>query len=304
MVAVHEELAEPRVVTVVEDLAGRGASGILEVSGNPSGTVYLDDGRIVFAGASWVPGLAARLRGLRPPLAGLSDLAPGREADAAAVAGLALQRGYLTLPALHDIIKSIVVDAFLVLTVPLAMDAPVAAIRFTSTRTYWAEVFPRLGSGQVRGEALRTAERMAQHGLAPTTVVAPCDLRAPATVVTREQWAVACQIGGHASARDLAARRGAALSDTLESLGGLVRAGLCAPVRVSRRGHLPAPVPGQLPGPASPSGRSASPPPAGHLPARQPGQVYPGRADRPASAGQPPSPDVLRQVLNGLRKFS
>ena len=117
-------------------------------TGSPSGAIYLDGGRIAFARASWVPGLAARLRAISPALAGFAEVSPGREADDAddaAVAGLALQRGYLTAAGLHELIRSIVVDAFLVLTVPLAADSPVAAIRFTSTRTYWTEMFPRLG---------------------------------------------------------------------------------------------------------------------------------------------------------------
>jgi hypothetical protein len=250
-------------MTAVEDLVTREATGILEVTGSPSGAVYLDGGRIAFAGASWVPGLAARLRAIRPALAGLGVLSSGREADDAAIAGFAVQRGYLTVAGLHELIRSIVIDAFLVLTIPQAMDAPVAAIRFTPTCTYWTELFPRLGIDLVRAEALRMAERIAVYGLAPTTAVAPCDLREPVAVVTREQWAVASQIGDQASARDLAAQRGAALIDTLECLGSLTRAGLCAPVRVSRRG--------------------------------QPSPRVPGQA---------PTVDILRQVLNGLRKLS
>ena len=72
-------------------------------------------------------------------------MSSGSDADDAAVAGFAVQRGYLTAAGLHELIRSIVVDAFLVLTIPLATDSPVAAIRFTSTRTYWTEMFPRLG---------------------------------------------------------------------------------------------------------------------------------------------------------------
>jgi hypothetical protein len=287
-------------MAAVEDLVSRATSGILEVTGSPSGALYLDHGRIVFARVPWVPGLAARLRGISPSLAGLRELSSGQEADDAAVAGLALQRGYLTITALHELIQSIVVDAFLVLTSPLAMDSPVAAIRFTSTRTYWTEIFPRFGIDLVRGKALRDAERIAGYGLTPTTVVAPCDLRAPAAVLTREQWAVACQLSGHTSARDLAARRGAALIGTLDCLGALTRAGLCAPVRVSGRGGPSAPVPG----PARRPGPPAGPGPAVHLPARYPARDYPGRAQQPGGPGPAPTPDVLRQVLNGLRKLS
>jgi len=287
-------------MTAVEDLVTREASGVLEVTGSPSGTIYLDRGRITFARASPVPGLAARLHAIRPALADLGDLAPGWDTDDAAVAGFAVQRGYLSVAGLHELIRSIVVDAFLVLTIPLAMDSPVAAIRFTSTHTYWTEIFPRLGIDLVRGEAFRVAQRMAEDGLAPTTAVALFNLRAPAAVLTREQWAVACQIGDHASAIDLAARRGVALSDTLECLGGLTRAGLCAPVRVNGRGQPPPRVPGQV----RPARLPAEPPPEHRLPARHLAQQYPTRPERPGGAGQPPTMDILRQVLNGLRKLN
>ena len=126
----------------------------MRLTGDPSGAIYLDGGRITFARASWVPGLAARLHAIRPALAGLGDLSSGRDADDAAVAGFAVQRGYLTAAGLHEVIRSIVVDAFLVLTIPLAMDSPVAAIRFTSTRTYWTEtVSPARRRSRARGSA-------------------------------------------------------------------------------------------------------------------------------------------------------
>ncbi len=298
MVAVtHEELVRPQVMTAVEDLMARGASGVLEVTGNPSGAFYLDGGRIAFARASWVPGLGARLRAILPALAGLGGVPSGQDADDAALAGFAVQRGYLTPAGLHEVIGSIIVDAFLVLTIPLVMDSPVAAIRFTSTRTYWTELFPRLGIDHVRGEALAIAERVAEHGLAPTTAVARCDLRAPAAVLTREQWAVACQIGEPATALELAARRGAALTDTLGCLDGLIRAGLCTPVRITPRGQQFPRVPGWH----QPAVPQADPARAECLPARHPA---PGRAERHGSAGQAPTMDILRQVLSGLRKLS
>ena len=297
-------------MTALKDLVAREASGVLDVTGSPSGAIYLDGGRIAFARASWVPGLAARLRAISPALAGFAEVPPGREADDAddaAVAGLARQRGYLTAAGLHELIRSIVVDAFLVLTVPLATDSPVAAIRFTSTRTYWTEMFPRLGIDLVREEAYRRAERLAEHGLAPTTAVALCDLRAPAAVLTREQWAVACRIGAHASALDVAARRGTALIDTLDCLGSLTRAGLCAPVRASGRGQPSArgPARGRPAGPPAQQAPAPSEMP-GHLPGRHPAPDRPA-PDRPAwtvGTGQAPTVDVLRQVLNGLKKLS
>jgi hypothetical protein len=285
-------------MVAVEDLVAREASGVFEVTGSPSGVIYLDSGHIAFARASWVPGLAARLRAACPGLPPAAQSASGGDADDAAIAGLAVQRGDLTPAALHELIGSIVVDAFLVLTIPLALDSFVDAVRFTSTRTYWTEVFPRFGLDSVRAAALSRAERMAEHGLAPTTEVTLRDLRVPAAVLTREQWAVASQIGDHASGRELAARRGASLSDTMAALGGLAQAGLCAPVRVPRRGK-----PRRAVVRAAPPGHQAEPP-AERLPSRHSAPEHFARAERPAGTVQAPPVDLLRQVLNGLKKLS
>jgi hypothetical protein len=282
-------------MAVVEDLGARGASGVLEVKGNPSGAIYLDNGHIAFAWASWVPGLVARLRGILPSPAELQDLPAGRDTDDAALAALAVQRGYLTAAALHELIRSIIVDAFLVLTIPLAMDSTVASIRFASARTYWTEMFPRLDIDPVRWEALRQAQRMADYGLAPTTAVALRDLRRPAAVLTREQWAVASLIIDNASAREIALRHGAALTDTVECLGNLIRVGLCTPVRVTgvtERRQSPSRASGQVPPLAEPP----------HM--RRGATDHPAMLERHAGPGQPPTVDILRQVLNGLRKLA
>ena len=165
--AAHEDLVRRRVLTTVEDLVTREASGVLEVTGSPAGAIYLDGGRIAFARASWVPGLAARLRAIGPALPGPGAAPSGGDADDAAVAGYAVAHGHLTAAGLHELIRSIVVDAFLVLTVPLVADSSVAAIRFTSTRTYWTETFPRLGLDEVR------ARRCAGPGGWPSTACRP-----------------------------------------------------------------------------------------------------------------------------------
>ena len=230
VVAAHEELVRPQVMTAVEDLVARGASGVLEVTGTRPGAFFLDGGRIAFARArgspASPPGCAPSAR--QWPAWGA---AAGRDADDAAVAGVAVQRGYLTpgraarahpvhrrrrLPGADGPVRGGLAHRRHPLHVhPYVLDGDVPAAQ------------PRL----VRGEAGRRAARMAEHGLAPTTAVALRDLRTPAAVLTREQWAVACQIGDHASARELAARRGAALIDTIDCLGSLTQVGLCGPVR-------------------------------------------------------------------------
>jgi stage V sporulation protein SpoVS len=188
VVAVHDELTRSRVRAVVEDLGTRGATGYLEVTGDPSGALHLDGGRIVFAQASWVPGLVDRVRGLRPASAELQELLAGWDAGDAAVAALAVQRGYLTAAGLHELIRSIVVDAFLVLVLPLPENAQVTDIRFTSVRTRANALFPRLDVPFVRWEAVNRADRMAKYGLAPATATAMHDRRRPAAVPRQERW--------------------------------------------------------------------------------------------------------------------
>ena len=264
---------------MVEDLATREASGVLEVTGIPSGIIYVDGGHIAYARASWVPGLAARLRAIAPSLSGTMEPWPGQDADDAESASLAVRHGYLTKAGLQELIGSVVAEAFLVLTTPLAPDSLVTGIRFTPIPVYWADLFPRLEVAAVRREAASRAARMAACGLAPTTAVAPRDLAAPSAVLTREQWAVACQIGDRVTAGEMAMRRGASLADTVHCLDSLVKAGLCVPVWAGGR-------------------RPAA---AECLPARTREHAWPRHA---AGPGQSPSAEVLRKVLNGLRRLS
>jgi hypothetical protein len=284
-------------MVAVEELRTRGASGVLEVTGIPSGAIYLEGGRITFAKASWVPGPAARLSGIQPVPAELAELLASRGGeDDAAIAAHIARRGYLTAAGLHELIGSIVVDVLLVLTIPLAADSPGAAIRFASTRGYWPETFPRLDVGSVRAEASRRAQRMAQCDLAPTTAVTLHWLRLPAAVLTNEQWAIARHLTGPASAQELALRSGAALADTMECLGGMMRAGLCAPVRIPHQRRLPSRVPQTVPAATAPVEPVACAPVPAAL-------DQPERLPVTAGSSQPVSLALLRQVLDGLRKL-
>ena len=175
-------------MAVVEDLAAQGATGVLEVTGDPSGALYLEGGHIVFAEASWVPGLVGRLRGLRPAAAEFQQLMAGWNSGDAAAAALAVQRGYLTPARLHELVRSIVVDAFLVLVVPLAENSRVADIRFTAVRTHANTMFPRLDVPSVHWEALSRADRMAKYCRSSATTVPLPGLRHPVAVPAQEQW--------------------------------------------------------------------------------------------------------------------
>jgi hypothetical protein len=133
---------------------------VLEIDGNPGGAVYLDKGHITFARASWSPNLIARLRAVLPPVADVRGmLAAGDRPDRDLGAWL-VTRGYLTGDQLHAILRSIVIDAVMVLTVLLAEEASIARMRFEPAKTHWAQSMCRLPVHLVRTEAAGRAERM------------------------------------------------------------------------------------------------------------------------------------------------
>jgi hypothetical protein len=113
-------LPETWVTAALARLAQRRVSGILEIEGNPAGTIYLNQGQITFARASWIPGLGARLPGaLRSPARRLRSpaVAPELIADPDRpdrdIGSVLVRRKYLSRGALQAILYSIIVDAAL-----------------------------------------------------------------------------------------------------------------------------------------------------------------------------------------------
>ena len=314
----------PQVTAVLQSLALQRASGVLEIDGNPAGAIYLDRGYITFARASQVPDLVARLTYLLRPSGELGHLLHGGDQPDRDMGALLIQHRAIGADQLQAIVRSAVVDAVLVFLVPVVGESFVSDIRFRVPGAHWAGSYFRLPVDLVRAEAADRAERMARQSLAYTAALQLRELKLASAVLTPRQWAVACEIDGTRSAQDLAWRCGLALYETVECVGDLVRAGICAPIpasrpRTARPPSVPAsrppaawcrppgsgPVP--LPPPRQPSPRQPSPPrQASRLPRREPGstvggQTGPGTSD---ADSVPPAPELLRRVLEGLRKLS
>ena len=196
--------------------------------GYPAGTVYFDRGQIAFARASWIPDLSARLLGALAPTAQSRDLLIDGDRPDRDICTLLLQHEDLTRAELQAILRSVVVDAVLVLTMPMDQDSFVAGIRFVPGGPHWASAFSRLRVDSVQAEAGRRAERLARHPLARTVPVQLRDLGRPSALLSRKQWAIACTIGRGLSAQDLAWQCGLALYEAIEGVGELIQAGMCA----------------------------------------------------------------------------
>ena len=310
-----DEVTGTRVSATLERLAERRVSGIMEIDGDPAGTIYLNRGQITFAQASWIPDLSARLRGALRLSAASRELIAGPDRPDRDIGTVLVQRNYLSRGDLQAILRSVVVDAALVLMLPVDRDAFVSDIRFAAPGTHginghWAGAFSSLGVDFVLAEVIKKAERMARSNLARTTPVRLRDLGAASAVLSREQWAVACAIDGARSVQDLAWTCGLALYDAIDCVGRLIQAGVCVPEPAG-----PAEQAGPLDqwfGPEVLSPTAVLPPTRTGLPHRVPqtreGQpvmnaaVWP--AEMPGSDDfTPAQPELLRRVLDGLRRL-
>ena len=262
-----------------------------------------------------------------------------------------MQLRALSADQLRTILRSAVVDAIIVLTVPLADESSVSDIRFQVPGAHWAGAYSRLRVDSIRAEAVRRAQRLARYRLAGTAPVALHDLDRASVLLRPGPWAIACRINGALSAQDLAWQCGLALYETIEGVGELLQAGLCAlspavpavpPVADAVRAlapESPAPVdPGHalaisrppasgpgaevaapiptLPSPGLPERRlperrlpaprlPAPRLPAPRLPQTRPQREPEARTVPPQDAGPEvaPPPELLRRVLDGLRKL-
>lgn len=250
---------------------------MVEIDGNPAGAIYLDNGFITFARASWSPTLGERLSAVLQPTAEVRELLQMADRPDRDIGALLVGRSLLTTDELQAILRSVVVDAVLVLTVPLAEEASIAGIRFESAKTHWAESFCRMPVQSVRAEAVRLAERMASDD--------PADTARPALgeVDRVRRPSPAGSVAG-----------------TAETLPRRTAPGAAAPGR-TRSPQAARPAAQVLPGMQSPGpGAAAAWPRSGSTGngiSAAPGQP------RESHFTAPPA-DSLRRVLDGLRRLS
>ncbi len=306
---------------MLEALVLQKVSGVLRITGDPGGAIYLDHGQLTYAETSWTPGLAARLRG-RPELVKLVDGAvldgdrPDRDL------GLALiQSQQLTRAGLRAILRSVLLDALLVLTMPLADETSVSGTRFEALETHWAGTYSAQRLESLRVIAAKKIAVLDQAKIGVTDPLELRDLRHRWAVIKREHWEVASRINGIASIRDLALFSGLPLHEVIERVGYLVKKEMCGP------GVIPGVDQGAISRPDPPvtvvsgngipesAGLAEAVPVAGNSPVvRRVPEIPAGRSRQDAVATgngddsedrqAPPSAEELRRVLDGLRRLT
>ncbi len=263
------------VIDELDALTRGGASGALKVEGRQRGTVYLDDGRFIFAEATGVPDLASRLIGARRLTAEQWNTlrTEGRPGE---FGSLLVERGIIGEKDLTDVLHSVFLDAVTVLTA----DGGEPDTRFAPLERPWISSPLGLEVGSLKEEV----SRLAEHDFPLDAKPRLSDLDSPWGVVERREWAVACRIDGATTLRDLAWRNGFSLYETLESVRGLIRAGLCT---------LSAPA---VPEPTAPAPPASEPEDGTPLPRREPGSTIWDRT--PVETG------LKRRVPDGNTMFA
>ncbi|MFO7250481.1 MAG: hypothetical protein DIU60_007005 [Actinomycetes bacterium] len=204
------------------------ASGALRIDGDPGGVVYLDAGRLVFAEAVGVPDVGTRLIGTRLLSAGQWAAACTPDPPPDGVGALLVRSGLLGRDDLLAVLRSASLDALTALATPLMRPPSVTRLWFAERERPWIGSLLSLEVDWVRAELARRADLLAATPVPLDARPVGTDLRRPFGRVGRAEWAMACRIDGATSLRELAWRYGLALYDTVESVGGLLREGLCA----------------------------------------------------------------------------
>lgn len=262
-------------------MAQQRASGALEISGNPGGSVFMSGGYLTFAESPAVPDLSSRLIG-----AGRLSAEQWRqiiESDHgyAGVCSILVSRQIMGINELRALLRSIALDALVMLAVT---DGTLAAdIKFWPRRSHWVGSLLRLEAASVWADVEQKVERLTLHGIPAAARPRCCDLNRPWAVIRNEQWMLAGQVDGLATVKDLAWRNGFALCDAMDQAGELVQAGLCTLASAA---------------PAT-AATSEVPDPREHKPAHRP-RLRERRARYPAGpASQGASPQLQSQAATG-----
>jgi hypothetical protein len=259
-------------------LAGSGASGALKITGHPGGVIYLAQGYVAFAESRIVPDIGSRLvNSGQLPARHWSDLLEASE-SAGCESCLLLRRGLITAAEMKDLMLSVTLDALLAMAVQTADRLP-AGISFMPQPPHCAGSVLRMDTGSAWAYAVRAGERLAGYDIRYQARPRLCNPGRPWPAASPAEMAMAGQIDGRATVRDLAWRNGLPLHDTVEWIARLIDQDLCAITAPSA--HVP-------------RARAAS---AGHA------QPLPERRDAQPQWATP-NMDVLRKVLNGLKRLN
>jgi hypothetical protein len=219
--------------------AGDRATGALVVGGAPGGTVYLVEGRVIYAESPAAPGVGELLTS-SGRLAGRTwQAALDAGTSNARVGALLLEQGHLTQGELELCILGAIYDAAY-----FALSPASAPVEFLEGATHWLGPVVRADAAAVNREARRRARLLDEihpHPEIDSAPVTPVP-RPPVEriTLTAPQWELLVHADGQRTPADLAQLLGRAGYATIQELRRLAALGLLEPP--------PAPRPADDPG--------------------------------------------------------
>jgi hypothetical protein len=276
-------------------LARQGASGALQISGDPGGTIYLSEGYLAFAESAAAPDLESRLVNSRRLMADQWSRAQQDSQPDGCAGDLLLRRGLIDIAEWQALLRSAVLDALLALALQLAGDPLAAGTSFEPRQAPCARPVLRINTGSAWAYAWQEAGRLAEYEIVPDARPRWCGPDRPWPAFGREAMVVLGQLNGHATVRELAWRNGLALYGVMDWVTRLIQDGVCIATGPAR---YPATTRNQDQDqllPDRPAGTEAPAGPGGGT------WHHPGGA---RIRWAPPSPALLQHVLAGLKRLA
>lgn len=223
--------ARGQVAGELDTLAREGASGALQVSGDPGGTIYLKEGYLAFAESAAVADLGSRLvNSRRVGVAEWSQAQRDSQPDGCVGEAL-LSRGLIELVEWQTLLRAAALDALLTLAIQLAADPAGAGTCFTAEQGPWVSSAPTLDATSAWAYARAEAGRLAGQAIMPGTRPRLASPGRDQLTSGRPVSAVLGQIDGRATLQELAWRNGLALYGVMDWVARMIQDGLCTIAR-------------------------------------------------------------------------
>ena len=206
-------------------LARHGASGALEITGDPGGTIYLHDGYLAFAESPVAPDLGSRLVNSRRILVDQWSRADQDSPPDGCAGDLLIRRGLIDAAEWQALVRSAALDALFGLA--LAGDPPAAGTSFTFGQARCAGSALRVDAASAWAHVRQEAGRLAGRGLWPDARPRWCGPGRGRLTFSRQATAVLRQLDGRATVRELAWRNGLALYGVMDWVAHLIHDGVC-----------------------------------------------------------------------------
>jgi len=283
--------APSRVAGELAALAAQGASGALEISGDPGATIYLTEGYLTFAESDAVPDLSARLVNSRRVLVDQWSRAQQDSQPDGCAGDLLIDRGLIDQREWQTVLRSAALDALLSLAIQLAGNPAATGSSFVPRQAHPAGSAVRLDARSAWAYAWQEAGRLTGRAVLPGARLRLCGPDPAGPGIGGQALAVLGQIDGEATLRDLAWRNGLALYGVMDWVARLIEDGVCT---------VASPQAGDGGGQALPAGPPA---PRSASPALPPGLRHPDDQDGANLRWTPPDLRLLSRVLAGLRRM-